>query len=977
MLEIRTLGGLSIKLDGQLVEGIGSRKAMALLVYLITEGGEQKRESLANLFWPESPKEEAARSLRVALSILRKKFADYLDISRESVNVKLNTNITLDINDLEKKCAFCQMDEALELYKGEFLQGFYVQDSPDFEDWIRFKQTHLHINLTKGLHTAISEAIEIGDYSKGCFLVNRLLFLDPFDELAYQRSMLLNALKGQQSTALAQYEKCRSKLMEALGSEPTRETRDLYEKILQGEDITSFLLEIAPIHLPAPQTSFIGRELELSYINALIQDPACRLLTLMGPGGSGKTRLALQAGRAALNLFPDGIWFISFDGCFTKAHIVTAIYNGLQLEGDTITTSQMELNIQLLNYLQKRSILFVMDGFEHLVEHAGFFSDILENAPRVKLLVTSRQRLGLGAEWIYSIQGLPTPHHAAQQGSEDSDATRLFIERARQVKFDFTTSGQDFKHIARICQIVEGLPLGIELAAAWLSLLSPGEIAAEIDKTVDFLSKPMGDAGAKHHSLHAVFESSWSRLTDDQREIYSNLSVFRGAFDRLAAEEIAGANTQRLSGFVDMSLLRRDAAGYFSLHNMLKQFAKNKLHQKKECEDDIHEKFSRYYANFLTNRKELLMSEAMLHARQEIRQEFDNIRAAIYWATIQWDFQPVRPLYLALMCFYIVHNWNEALDTFRDLSSHRMELLKAREVPDPTKDQIYLCASIHYAFVLCNLGQIEESEQIARDCLEPLGKFGFKEELSESLQILGLSASFHGDYESAKTYLEKAVLIGRECEYDIWPLFMLWLGHTYFLLGEYEQGLLSFEKVYEVYERMGAQWGEAFALSKIGMAYDGLNAHHRAIAYHQKSLVIFEQIGNQAGIGYAFSRMSLSAWFLGDYDQAKQFGLKGLRAFEDLGHSWGIGVSLCRIGFSYLGLGDTDTARTYFKDALLQSTRNQMIPLRLYALLGFACLQTQMGNQAAAKRLVRYVQEHPETPQPYLDQAVFWLSKLE
>ncbi|MFU8772307.1 MAG: BTAD domain-containing putative transcriptional regulator, partial [Anaerolineales bacterium] len=977
MLEIGTLGGLSIRLDGQFVEGIGLRKAEALLVYLIAEGGEQKRESLANMFWSESSQEQSARSLRVALSILRKKFADYLDISRESVTVRQNTTIALDINDLETKCAFGQMDEALALYRGEFLQGFHVQDSPDFEDWVRFKQTHLLINLTEGLHSAISEAIEIGDYSKGCSLANRLLFLDPLNELAYRRSMLLYALQGQRSNALAQYEKYRSQLMEDLGSEPSREMSDLYEKVLHGEDLTPFLRDIAPFHLPAPQTSFIGRELELRHINALIHDPACRLLTLMGPGGSGKTRLALRIARAVLRLFPDGIWFIPFEGCFTEDHIITTISYGLQFEGDSITSTQMDLKNQLLNYLRKRSILLVMDGFEHLADHAEIFSDILESAPRVKLLVTSRQRLGLEAEWTYSIQGLSTSNNAEQTGSEDSDATRLFIERARQVKLDFTPSSQDRQNIAHICQIVEGLPLGIELAASWLSSLSLTEIAAEIDKTVDFLSRPMGNASEKHHSLYGVFERSWSRLTVDQREIYAKLSVFPAAFDRLAAEEITGANVQQLSQFVDMSLLKRDVSGYYSLHNLLKQFAKDKLHQKKMDVDHIHEKFSCYYANFLTNQKALLMSAAMVNARQVIRQEFDNIRAAIYWATIHWDVQIIRPLYHALIIYYTVHNWQEGLDTFRDLSHQRMEFLIVRGVPDPAIDHIFLIASIHYAFVLSNIGQIEESEQIARDCLEPLRKFGFKEELSECMQILGLDASFKGDYESAKTYLEKAVLVGHECDFEIWPIFLLWLGHTQFLLGEYEQGLLSIGKVYEVYDRMGSQWGKAFALSKIGMAYDGLKKHHKAIGYHQESLEIFEKIGNQAGIGYALSRMSLSAWFLGDYVQAAQLGLRGLEAFNDLGHSWGIGVSWCRVGFSYLGLGDTDTARRYFKDALLQSTRNQMMPLRLYALLGLACVQTQWGNWAAAKRLVRYIQEHPETPQSYIDQAAFWLSKLE
>jgi len=585
--------------------------------------------------------------------------------------------------------------------------------------------------------------------------------------------------------------------------------------------------------------------------------------------------------------------------------------------------------------------------------------------------------LNLKGEWVFLVEGLPLPQSPEDASPAESDAVRLFIERVQQANTDFQFSRADYEHGARICQLVEGMPLGIELAAAWTSLLSTAEIADEMEKSLDFLVTSVRDLPAKHRSLRAVFNSSWVLLTEEQRETFCRLSVFRGGFQRQAAMEIAGAHLPQLSALLDKSLLRRNEDGSFMIHGLLRQFASEKLSQLATVQDEVHDRHCRYFVNLLTQREADFMGPRMLPAREEVRQEMENVRVAVGWACLHWEPQAVRKVLISLLCFYTVQGWHEGKDAFRDIAQRRREALLARDHPNPSKDPVILSARIHQAFLLSNLGQIEESQAICRECLEPLDTLGLREELSECYHNLGLNASFRGEYEGARELLEEAILLGRECDHIFWPTYLLWLGHVCFLLGEYEQGLMSLRKCYDIFNRRGTLWGTAFALSKIGLAADGLGEHSKAMKYHREALSIFERVGNQAGKGYSLSRMSMSAYFLEEYPQAVQFGQEGYQIFQEISHRWGVSTSLCRLGFAYIGLGDTEKARGYFKDALQQSRHDQMIPLCLYALAGLSCTLMQEGEEQAALELFRYVRRHPQTPTPYLEKAARWMGDLE
>ena len=749
MLEIKTLGGLALKVNGHALKDLGSHKAEAILIYLAVGGGSCNRNVLATLLWPDNDESQAMRSLRVALTVLRKDLDEYIEISRDTVQMKLGAHVYLDVADLEAKLASGDVEGALQIYRGEFLQGFYIRDSLEFEDWHRWQQERIYRLVAGGLHTAISNTIEMEDYKKGQALAQQLLQLDPLDELAHRKCILLFALEGQRVNALAQYDKCKTVLQAELGVEPAQETQALYTQISQGARPESAAV-LNPIYiLPSPQTSFIGREQELVQIISLMGNPACRMLTLVGPGGVGKTRLALRAATKCLASFSDGTYFVALESVTSPDYLVPAIADSIHFKIDYFA-SQLESKYQLFGYLSNRSILLVLDGFEHLVAGAGLLSEVIGHAPHLKLLVTSRQRLDLNGEWVFSVIGLPVPQISNGIISDDSSALILFEERSRQAKTDFQLSAIDQGYAVDICQFVEGMPLGIELAAAWTPVLSTKEIAQEIQKSLDFLNSSARDVAEKHRSPRAAFNSSWLLLSDGQRDAFCKLSVFQGGFDWPAAQRVAGVSLTQLSNLLDRSMLGRDHAGRYTMHGLLRQYGLEILNTSLSIRDEIYHQHCLYYTDFLSQRELDLTGRKMYTACDQIRQEKENVRLALKWALINWDGEKYRKILLALLAFYVVHGWQEGRDAFRDIAQARKEALLAQNSLDWSKDPVYLSARIHQAFLLCNLGVIDESEAISRECFEPLYMLGLKAELSECLQNLGVNASFRGEYELAR-----------------------------------------------------------------------------------------------------------------------------------------------------------------------------------------------------------------------------------
>jgi predicted ATPase/DNA-binding SARP family transcriptional activator len=965
MLEIKTLGGLSLSEGGRPVTDLQSRKAEALLVYLAAEGGQHSRSVLASLLWPESPQDRAMTSLRVALSALRKRLSPYLDISRSTARIHPQAEIDFDVSNLEQKLTAGQMEQALEIYRGEFLEGFHIRESLEFEDWRVWENERLRRLVVDGLHGSISRHIERGDYGRGQDLARQLLQLEPLDELAHQQYMLLLALDGQRSAALVQYEKCRQVMHDELGADPSPETQELFRQI-EGGELPSSAPVIRPDHnLPAQQTSFVGREAELDQIGELIADPACRLVTLVGPGGIGKTRLSLQAAVRALRSFPDGTCFVPLGPVTGPEPLTLAVGNALQFKLHSPWATRMELSDQLLfDYLSDRSMLLVLDSFEHLIEEVGWVSQLLAHAPGINLLVTSRERLDLQGEWVLHVQGLDLPD-AAPDIQESSSALELFEERARQANPDLQLTGSELEAAVRICHLVEGMPLAIEMAAAWASMLFCGEIVAEVERSLDFLATSLRDVPQRHRSLRAVFDHSWELLTEKQRELFCKLSVFCGGFELQAALEVAGASLAHLLALIDRSLLRRDSSGRFDMHPLLHQYATEQLDRSPDRRDEVHERHSRYYVAMLSSRSEDLHGARMMAARAEIRRELENVRTGADWALLHWEEDEAYQVLGALFTFYLVQGWYEGRAALE-------AVVRLIEESHPPQSPLLLSARAHQGFFSANLGLIDETEALAQECVEPLRGLGIEWELALCLHNLGVVAEFRGEYERAQQLLEEAIVLGEGSPGLAWPSFFLWSGYIHFLLGEYESGMEHFQRCYDLCEGLESDWGEAFAVSKMGLAADGLKRHDQAVEYHRRALAIFERTDDRAGKAYALSRMSMGKYFLEEYEEAMRLGKEGLGLFSEIGHRWGISFSLSYIGYALVGLGELEQARQFFREGLVRAREHDLAPLRLCGLAGLACVLALEGDERKALRLFKFVRDHPQTPALYVEMAERW-----
>ncbi len=440
--------------------------------------------------------------------------------------------------------------------------------------------------------------------------------------------MRLLALSGQRPAALAQYEACRRNLAEELGIQPALETVQLYERIRDGLIDVAPAEEAPPRHLPVALSPLIGRQGELAEIDERLLDSACRLLTLLGPGGSGKTRLALEAAAGLVKHFRQGAYFVSLAPLQSVDSIPPAIARTL---GFSFSPGGEPFQ-QLLAYLRKKELLLVLDNFEHLLEGANLLVDILQAAPGVKMLVTSREGLSLREEFLLPLGGLDYPDLQIHDPLQ-FDSVQLFLQGARRVCPHYQASPEDLVQVGLICRQVQGMPLAVLLAASWMEVLSPAEIAGQVaSHSLDFLEAEWRDVPERQRSLRLVFDHSWRLLSESEQRLFASLSVFRGGFSQAAAEAVTGASLRDLLRLVNKSMLGRGQAGRCEMHELLRQFGAEKLEGLPDLSQAVHERFAAFYIAALERLPGDLHGARQVEALQAFGADFANAQAAWDWA---------------------------------------------------------------------------------------------------------------------------------------------------------------------------------------------------------------------------------------------------------------------------------------------------------------------------------------------------------
>ncbi len=727
---------------------------------------------------------------------------------------------------------------------------------------------------------------------------------------------------------------------------------------LPGEFALLKTIEAGMKNLPAPRTSFVGRSHELDEIERLLGDPDCRLLTLVGPGGVGKTRLALEAAARRVDRYAHGVHFVPLASVASPDFLAPAVAESIQFSVDA-AHSGVAAQQQLLDYLSERSTLIVLDNFEHLVEGSTLIGEMIERAPQVELLTTSRERLNVQSEWVFDVEGL----ELAENGNEGGGgAMRLFVERALQVEPGFALEAGEREHAHRICALVDGMPLGIELAASWVSVLPCVEIADEIERNMDFLATSMRDVPERHRSLRAAIDQSWRLLTDEQRRVFARLSVFRGSFDRDAARAVAEADLRVLSELVAKSLVRRPDFGRFELHELLRQYGVERLAESADDLAETRERHARHYAAMLLARRDELLGPSLAVARDELRGEVGNLRGAAEWFVEHADAEEARALLVTLHRFLWVHSPFEGMETFERLAEAAG--FDADDL-DGATDVALSAATMWIAFGT-DLGYDPALEQLALQCLPHLRKRGLDRELGGCLLLLGIIATYVDVYPDAVSYLEEAVSVTRAVGDGLCEVASLsWLGFDHLLLDDLDAAKATFEECLVVSRRLGGPLLEAYALSKLGIHADAEERYGDAMRLHREANALFESVGDRGGTGYTLSRASMSAFGLGDNEEALRLGKAGFEAFSDVNNSWGMIAALCRIGFPALALGDPEEAARRFGEALERAHASEAVSLQLLALSGVGALLEQRGDSLRAAAMLTFALGHEQLPAAY------------
>jgi predicted ATPase/DNA-binding CsgD family transcriptional regulator len=624
-------------------------------------------------------------------------------------------------------------------------------------------------------------------------------------------------------------------------------------------------------NLPSQPTTFIGRENELAEIASLLYDPGCRLLTLVGPGGIGKTRLSLAVAYDVLDEFPDGVCFAPLQPLTSPDFIVPTVADALHFA----FYGEQDPKSQLLSYLRDKHLLLVLDNFEHVMDGAGLLPEMLEAAPGVKLLVTSRERLSLREEWVVDVRGLPYPEQDAGDSREDYDAVQLFMQHARRA--GYTAAETDTPSIIDICRMVEGIPLAIELAAAWVRAMPCAAIAREIERSLDILTTTTRNAPEKHRSMRAAFEHSWKLLTEEEQAVFRKLAVFRGGFTREAAEQVAGASLPTLAALVDKSMLRLDANGRYSLHELLRQFADDQLEHFGEAEAarDAH---CVYYTAFLQRLAADLKSANQIRALNEMEEELDNVRMSWGWAVEQSRDREILQSLDSLGLFYQIRSrFHEGEETFG------MAVRRFGENETLVLGQVLTLQGMFTHFG----GQTRKGQRLVLRGEPILRRMGFHQTTGMLFGAQNFRPDILHDYEMIKPLYHDCLAIFRQTG-DMWRT--AWALHglskSAYRSGYYADAQQLQEESLATFRAIGDRWGSTWALNTLGDWAVWRGEYHEARQFFEESLLINQEVGDVGGVAWSQGRLASIADSLDEIEVFRNYVAEIMKARLGFGLSW-------------------------------------------------------------------------------------------
>jgi len=1034
-LDIFLFGKPRVERDGAAVT-VARRKALALLAYLVVTRQAHSRDALIALLWPELDSEHGRAALRSTLADLSQAIGrGALVVEGDGVACQ-GPPLRVDVarfhdllaqvaghNDPRgRPCDDClaALTEAVGLYRADFLAGFTLEDAIEFDAWQTFQTESLRLELAAALEKLAQGLAGRGDHAAALAHGRRWLALDPLHEPAQRLVMQLHAGAGDRAAAIRQYHECVKVLQEELGIEPEPETTALFETIRSGAasarpSSPPLLLSPAPAPtLPPDPTPFIGREPELAQIAARLADPDCRLLTILGPGGIGKTRLAVRAAQAAADRFAHGACFVDLAPIPSAELLAATILRTLQAPA----FGAAEPDQHVLSYLAGKQMLLVLDNYEHLLTGAepdrrdgyGLVTKILAAAPQLKLLVTSRARLNVRAEWLAPLEGMRTPEEYQPPARSDDfsrpvsrqrttevvttnleaySATALFLACVRRVCPGYQPSPDDAPRIVHICRLLDGIPLAIELAAAWARTLPLSKIADELAHGLDVLTTTLRDVPARHRSMTAAFDHSWRLLAPREQSLLRQLSVFQGSWTDGAAAAVAGATVTELGSLADASWLRPAATGRYEMHMLIKQYCARKLATEHESAtgenaDRVHDRYAAFYLAFLLTRQGSFYRQP--DSVSEVAAELHHLLATWNWFTGRNNLEAVRSLAPGLSWMAVTQRWGRVFRAQMESYARQLAAYEAVGHDDPERSRdIALVRATVLAEILDELlglsmaawqGWVSEAESLLAQVLVDgaLGRDARWQEVRWRLQFrIALGYSEHGNDGEAVQRLSVLLPELDAGHLKLWPycdearyfpqmLGCRCLGFAALKLGHDREAQRLAEQNIALADRIGVPFFKLAGLLVLATTGISLGEHYQAEAYARENLSILRVHGIRVYYSLAILQIGVAAAGQGDVLRARACFRRTLMAQREIGQF--LPSALQNMGTIELALGNLAQARRFYREKLSLCEAQGLADGFAVTLTGLARVALAHGNAAEAREHLRRALQMPSPARP-------------
>ncbi|MBE2239199.1 MAG: tetratricopeptide repeat protein [Caldilineaceae bacterium] len=927
-LRIHLLGPLRIERDAEVIH-LPRRKVEALLAYLLLHPQPQTRDALATLFWDDTSDDKARHSLRTALATLRQHLSDsLLLVDRNHVQIDPSFPLWLDLRELlalDKQLEDSSLAEpthlraALALWQGELLTGFY-------DNWVAAVRQHYHARLFKLLLTLAQALRARSEYSLAIEVAHKVLDFDAANEHAHQHLMFCYMAAGDRAAALRQYEQCEAALETELDASPAAETTALYLWIKQQESKAgSAYARIT--NLPIPLTSFVGRARQTSDLKRLL-DPAAnaaRLVTLLGAGGSGKTRLAIQVATDLIDSYAHGVWWVDLATLTDSDQVARAVAKALgvsEVAAERCTRS-------IMNALKDKTLLLVLDNCEHLIKPSAQLAvELLSHCPNLQILTTSREPLNISGEILWQTPALSLPDLQQLPQADllmQYECVRLFVERAAASQQSFRLTPENAPSVAEICIRLDGMPLAIELAAARVKMLTVEEISDRLTGVLGarfvLLTQGSRTALPRHQTLRAAIDWSYALLDPAERQLFRQTAIFRGGFTLDALEQIAeigapGHSSSIPSGLdlltqlVDKSLVIVEPHGAQHRYRLLETLREYALEQFSTSEE-LTLLQARHAAFFLAfaEQAEPELVRAQQHTwlnRLEI--EHPNLRAALDYLLANADSELALRLATALHRFWEYRGY---------VSEGRDWLRKALTTCEATTGELVAKALTASGWLAYRQGELEQGRRFLQESLHLFQQAEDGIGMVGALQILSVIEMDQGDYPAAQQCLEQSLSLAHALNDEVGIARGLkYAGGLAWDQDRIAEARDHYRESLHRYQRLGDQVSIANLLLNVGDTERLLHDVVAAQANYEECLKLARILGHKGLIGAALKSLGMLAFKREDYEQARGYGEDALAILRELGDRSHIAFALSNLADVARKLGDYNQALLYFSQNL-------------------------------------------------------------